>query len=154
MNISFLLKTYSPPYSLPQPPPQDLFCTFTPIPIAPQKHPLCPFLPLSSGDPRPFPCAFLKPALFAEGNGRALQPVPSVTNAGFVILTPLQAIPLSPSLLIWHLQSTCHPICSLQGRSGSRWVAYISQLGVLSFKFFLPLNKMLEQRKNKEKKLA
>lgn len=62
---------------------------------------------------------------------------------------------LPPSLLIQHFQPTHHPICYLQGRSGSCRVLYTSsQLGALYFKLFLPLNKMFEQRKNKSKKLA
>lgn len=137
MNISFLpLQTHSPPCTPLQPPPQDLIYMFAPIPAASQKRPLRPLQPLSSGDPRPFPCAFPK-ALFAAGNGRALQPKSSVTDVGFVTLTSLQGIPLPPSSSsIFSLHAiTVNVMNYLQGRSGSHWVLHISQLGALSFNF-------------------
>lgn len=93
-NSSFL-RAHSLPYTPLQP--QDLFYVFTRIPTASRKRRLCPFLPLPCGNPRPFPRACLQPALFAAGNGRAPQPIPSGTDVGFVTLTPLQAIPLPPS---------------------------------------------------------
>lgn len=151
---SSFLRTHSLPYTPLQLPPQDLFSIFTSIPTASQKHPLCPFLPLSSGDPRPFPCACLQPALFAAGNGRALWPIPSVTDVGFVTLTLLQAIPLPPSssgiFSLHAIQFVTYK--EGQGPAGCRTSPL--SLGHLSFTFFLPLNKMLEHRKNKVKELA
>lgn len=150
MNISFLpLQTHSPPHTPPQPPPQDLIYIFAPIPAVPQKHPPHPLLPLSSGDPRPFPCAFQKAALFAVGNGRALQPKPSVTDVGFATLTSLQGIPLPPSssgILSLHAIPFA---TSKEGQAPAGCSTSLS-LGHLASIFPL-LNNLLEQTKNKQR---
>lgn len=137
MNTSLLPpKTHSPPCT-----PQDyfLYLHLFHIPSEPP-HAHSRLCPAVTPGHSPVP---------SRRERRGLQPIQTLsTDVGFVTLPPPEPSPSPPP------QLTCHPICHLQGRSGARWVPNISQLGALSFTFFLPLNKMFKQRKNKAKKLA
>lgn len=89
---------------------------------------------------------------FAAGNSRALQPKPSVTDVGFATLTSLQGIPLPPSssgILSLHAIPFA---TSKQGQAPAGCCTSLS-LGHLASIFPL-LNNLLEQTKNKAKKLA
>lgn len=50
----------------------------------------------SSGCPKTIPLCLPEASPACQGNGRAMQSMASVTDVGFVTLTPLQAIPLPP----------------------------------------------------------